>query len=659
MKSKKTYVLAIVLMFFLTLSCAYADENQTADTALLSSSAEDDVELSSTIDEDKSAGPVLSSSGINYEDLVVKDINFTGNSTHLEFEAFSQNGLDMSAFTMSIIPGSDSSKFDLAMKIPKVSYIGNDDTKFVFENLDLSISPSSDPSALDLKVLMESLQLLTSNSYVYLDDLDMFFKSYPEVNGVNLAIAFSELLYGDTDDTLLFMGDLDFDMKLGLDGKSIDLGILLPTLKLITGNNRVDVSDLDLSIVLPDLKLANLDLSVIMSDFKYTNFDDVALNLTDFDLSLEPILNSDDFNAIVRASTFNFTGLNSSDFQFPGFNISGLNFENFTTGLDLSSVDFSGLVSILDVSNMDLSSLVSYLSSGFDITTYTDNNPDQYKSSIDFNAIDLSSTGLSGMNISGFDLGSLFKNMNYSSLGSSVLNLTGLFDSFGINMSDFGIDMSGYDLSAINISDISSIMSNSDFNMSAITSKLNLSSLDLGGFDISGMISSFNLSSMDISGILAMFNITDFDLSEFMKGFDLEKFLNLFLKQNTTPDSNQTVPYAPSGYKPVKYAYSNAVPKTSAPKTYTVTRVSDHQVICKSNFFILDHLNKLFNMTFINSHIKVYIDGELVFDGDTSDDLTQVIFEIIDKYLGEHEITVEVTDSENKTKTYKEKIIVE
>ena len=61
----------------------------------------------------------------------------------------------------------------------------------------------------------------------------------------------------------------------------------------------------------------------------------------------------------------------------------------------------------------------------------------------------------------------------------------------------------------------------------------------------------------------------------------------------------------------------------------------------------------------INGHIKVYIDGKLVFEGDTTDDLTQVIFEIIDEYLGEHEITVEFTDSEGKSNTYKEKIIVE
>ena len=35
------------------------------------------------------------------------------------------------------------------------------------------------------------------------------------------------------------------------------------------------------------------------------------------------------------------------------------------------------------------------------------------------------------------------------------------------------------------------------------------------------------------------------------------------------------------------------------------------------------------------------------------------INEIIEKYLGEHEVKVEFTDRDNKTNTYKEKIIVE
>lgn len=120
---------------------------------------------------------------------------------------------------------------------------------------------------------------------------------------------------------------------------------------------------------------------------------------------------------------------------------------------------------------------------------------------------------------------------------------------------------------------------------------------------------------------------------------------------NMNKDNDETTPSSVLEYSSVNY--------DSAPKTYTVTIASDNQLICKSNLFILEYLNKLFNMTFINGHMKVYIDGKLVFEGDTTDDLTQAIFEIMDDYLGEHEITVEFTDSEGKTNNYKEKIIVE
>ena len=37
----------------------------------------------------------------------------------------------------------------------------------------------------------------------------------------------------------------------------------------------------------------------------------------------------------------------------------------------------------------------------------------------------------------------------------------------------------------------------------------------------------------------------------------------------------------------------------------------------------------------------------------------KTLFEIIEEYLGEHEISVEFTDNKGKSNTYKEKIIVE
>ena len=651
MKSK-TYVFTILLVFFLTLSCAYATDNQTADDTLLSSPV-DDVTLSSPVDSEL-LGSSPSLSGISAENLVVKDINFTGDRANLYIEGFSQNGLEMSDFTMSIVPVSDSSNFDLKMNLPEVSYADFDtQILFNFKNLDLSILPSSDPSSLEFSAVMDSLQLISGMNYIDLSNLNLFFKSFPETNGVRLAIDIGKFMYTNFNDTSFDFSDLNLVMAIGLDGQALATSVILPTLNLVNAKNEINLTDLNLNIILPDLKLSNLGLSVLMSYFHYSNKDSTIIDMTDVDVSLEPI-NSTSFNSFIRMGTFDVTGVNSTGELFPMLNIANIDFANFTTGLDLSSIDLTGIVSVLDVSKMDLASLVSYLSSGFDIKTYTDNMPGQYKSSLDFNAVDLSSAGLSGLNLSGIDLGSLFLNLDYSSLESSVFNLTGLFNSFGINVSDFGINMSGYNLSAITFAEILDIINDSDFNMSAITSKLNLTNLDLGGLDISGLIKNFNLSSIDIGGILALFNITDFNLTEFMNGFDLSKLLDLFMKQNVPADNGTTPRYVPS-YSPVKSTYSYK----AAPKVYTVTRLSDNVLICKANLFILEHLNKLFNMTFINGHLKVYIDGKLVFEGNTTDDLTLVLFEILEEYLGEHEVTVEFTDSEGKSNNYTQKIVVE
>lgn len=82
------------------------------------------------------------------------------------------------------------------------------------------------------------------------------------------------------------------------------------------------------------------------------------------------------------------------------------------------------------------------------------------------------------------------------------------------------------------------------------------------------------------------------------------------------------------------------------------------KMICQANVVNLKALMDLFNRTFTNGHLKVYIDGTLVFDGDVDDDLSRVIFEIIEKFLGKHEVTVEFTDS-NGTQTFNETAIIE
>ncbi|WP_462316107.1 hypothetical protein [Methanobrevibacter sp.] len=94
----------------------------------------------------------------------------------------------------------------------------------------------------------------------------------------------------------------------------------LPKLTLLSKEYRVDVSDLNLNITLPDTQLSNLDLSIFMSDFHYTNFDDVVIDMDNVDVSVEPI-NSNSVDVIIRMDGMDATGLNSFDELFPMMDI--------------------------------------------------------------------------------------------------------------------------------------------------------------------------------------------------------------------------------------------------------------------------------------------------------------------------------------------------
>ncbi len=77
-----------------------------------------------------------------------------------------------------------------------------------------------------------------------------------------------------------------------------------------------------------------------------------------------------------------------------------------------------------------------------------------------------------------------------------------------------------------------------------------------------------------------------------------------------------------------------------------------------NNYIVLESLNEIFNMDFRNGHLLVYIDGKLVFNGTTTDDLTQIIYDLLKILSGNHEIRVEFTDNEGNTNSYAENITV-
>ncbi len=87
--------------------------------------------------------------------------------------------------------------------------------------------------------------------------------------------------------------------------------------------------------------------------------------------------------------------------------------------------------------------------------------------------------------------------------------------------------------------------------------------------------------------------------------------------------------------------------------------ITENSVIPADNVITLGELSEIFNQTFINGHLLVYVDGELVFNDTVNDDLSTVILKIIEKFLGEHEIKVEFTDVDGKKNTYNKCIVIE
>ena len=86
--------------------------------------------------------------------------------------------------------------------------------------------------------------------------------------------------------------------------------------------------------------------------------------------------------------------------------------------------------------------------------------------------------------------------------------------------------------------------------------------------------------------------------------------------------------------------------------------VHNHHISIANNKLTLDVLNQIFNKDFRNGHLLVYIDGKLVFNATTTDNLLQVIFDLLSLLSGNHEIKVVFTDNAGNTNTYTENITI-
>lgn len=468
----------------------------------------------------------LNTFGINYDNLTIKHDIVKVETTNIDIQGTTQNGLCMSDSAMSIITDSESSNVNLKMNLPEVSYSNFENTTFTLNNLDLSILPSSNPKSLELSALVDNLELITDKHYMNLDNLNLFSKALPDKNAMLLDVDISKFIYPNFNGTSFNFENLDFNLAIGLDGENLNISVKLPKLNLISKKYKVDLSDLNLNIVVPDLELSNLGLSILMSDFHYTNYDDVNIDMDNVDVSLEPILNSNQFDVLINMDNINATGVTFEE-MFPMLNIEDSDFENLTSD-SKTPINLIGCISPLDIYRMDLSSIGSLMNSGFDIDSYTRSLPNN-ESTIKVNSEDAINP-----DDSGFDLSSIFENFDYSSLNSIVLNLSGLIDAIGIDLGELGIDLSDYDLSAISISDIIDVINNSEFIKSASSTMIKLFSLDFDDFDWSGLVVSYDLDELDISALLTSLNIPGVDISATLEtfnsnGLDLVELINQML----------------------------------------------------------------------------------------------------------------------------------
>ena len=461
-----------------------------------------------SLENDEALSSALNVFGINYDNLAIEDKTITGDNTNLNIQGSTQNGLSMSDFTISLAAAPDSSNVDFKINVPEVSYSDYENTIFTLKNIDLSLLPSSDPQSLDLSVIMDSLEIINESYYVNLKGLNLLFKALPDERGVRLDIDIDSFIFPNFNDATINLENINLDISIGLDGESLNISVNLPKLTLLNKEYKVDLSDLNLNIKAPDLELSNLDLSILLPDFSYTNYDNVNIDMDNVNVSLDPISNSNSVNVIIRMDALDAAGLNSFDELFPMLNINSVNFKTPSTDSE-SLISMTASIPLLDISKIGLSGLASLLSSGFDLYTYTSNMPGQYEDSLEVNAVDISSTEVSDSDDSGFDLGTVFENCDYSSLNAIKLDLTGIIDSANIDLSDFGIDVSGHDLSDISIPELIDVLTNSEFIMTAITAISKLSSTDFDNLDLKGLISSFDAENFDISSLLASLNLSD------------------------------------------------------------------------------------------------------------------------------------------------------
>ena len=459
-------------------------------------------------------------SGYDLSAITISDIMAILNDSEFDMSAFAPMlelfNIDLNEIDMSgLVKSFDIDNFDMSSLLASLNLSGEDistilkiltdpdfDFAGMFENCDYSCL---DAIVLDLTGLIDSLGIDVNDLGVDLSDYDLSAITLSDIIAIfsNPDLDMSKLDFSDLD-----LNEVDMSgLVKSFDSDNFDLSGLLTSL---------DLSGEEISGIIEMFTNSGLDSENIFENCDYSCFDAIVLDLSGLidsigiDLANFGIDLSDyDLSAITLSDLIDI--LNNSDFSMDAilamFKLSDL---------ELDDLDFSGLVKSFDVDNFDISAILK----GLDLPIE------------DISAI----FGI--FNNSDLDWETIFENCDYSCLNAIVLDLTGFIDSAGIDLADFGIDVSDYDLSAIGLADLIDIINDSDFNMDAIMGLCNLFTMDFDNLDLSELIVSFDLDNVDIDGLMKGLESTGVDVSGIldiceMYGFDLKEFLNQFLTSFT------------------------------------------------------------------------------------------------------------------------------
>jgi uncharacterized protein YjbI with pentapeptide repeats len=181
---------------------------------------------------------------------------------------------------------------------------------------------------------------------------------------------------------------------------------------------------------------------------------------------------------------------------------------------------------------------------------------------------------------------------------------------------------------------------------------MNFSNMNFSGMNMSGM----NFSGMNISNLIPGMNTsTSNDTNPTNDTTPETSPSNNDQKQSNTQPTPHTQKHKEVKQNPTKTTNN----QQKVHKTHVIKNASDNSVLYQGNSLTLDAINKIFGQNITNGHLVVFMDGHVIFNDTVSDDLSTTIIELIEQYLGNHNIKIEFTDANNNTNTYEENVIIE